>query len=620
MVNGAVGFYSSRELPQAEQHRLDRALDQALDHFPWLNRLSFECGRTRLSIWGHGEMTRCAHRFPDGQLFVLIGTPPTDDFWPQAVKRLEGRQRSEDFELPCDGRALLMSTSGDGREWTMWNDWCGSIPVFHAQIANGQVASTLEPVVVAAAGYTPDDFFVPGLVSLLVNGHFLANWTLYKGMKVVPADCVAQWDDDGFHWKSLWTVKPSDERWDRSWDELTVEMYELSRQAIDDKLKTQPAWILPLSGGLDSRLIAAVGSEMEVDLHAYTYGPPNCKDTIYARRVARALKLPWNQIDLGTDYLAEHTRSWADWFGSALHFHGMYQMPFLKSLESAPAGPIVQGFLGEALAGLHLPGLVSAHRDGEHRGPLTDGWIHWSMEELKSLLKISIDEALERVATEMQALLDAIPGAWFQRLMFLDLWNRQRRFICYQPTMYDYWRGVATPFCNRDYARFCLSLPLLALEGRRLQKEMFRRYYRELAEIPGTYGALPLALSRRYVLKRGVAELLPRTLRRGPLREFSPGSETMDQDCVRASGQIALWPIYKAKERLADWLEMTRVLAAHNAAAHGDLQAMRKLQAVQTLAYRLLGDRSAAGWDGSSHARCAGPNHTIAGTGNGGAC
>ncbi|MGB3905828.1 MAG: asparagine synthase-related protein, partial [Anaerolineae bacterium] len=524
-------------------------------------------------------MTRCAHRFPDGQLFVLIGTPPADGFWPQVVKRLKGRPHFEDFKLPCEGRALLMSTSGDGREWTMWNDWCGSIPVFHAQIAKGQVASTLEPVVVAAAGYTPDDFFLPGLVSLLVNGHFLGNWTLYEGMDVVPPDCVAEWADEGFRWNRLWTVKPSEERWDRGWDELADEMFELSRQAIADVLKTQPSWILPLSGGLDSRLIAAVGAEMEVDLHAYTYGPPDWKDTIYARRVARALNLPWKQIDLGTRYLAEYTRSWADWFGSALHFHGMYQMPYLESLDSAPAGPIVQGFLGEALAGLHLPGLVSARRDGEHRGPLTDGWIHWSMEELKSLLKISIDEALERVATEMQAQLDAIPGAWFQRLMFLDFWNRQRRFVYYQSAMYDHWRGVATPFLNRDYARFCLSLPLLALEGRRLQAEMFRRYYRELAQIPGTYGALPLALSKRYIFKRGVAELLPKSLRRGPLREFNPRSETMDQDCVRASGQVALWPIYQACERLADWLEVSQVLAAHRAAAGGDLKAMRKLQA-----------------------------------------
>ena len=619
-MNPIVGLSIQLGLDHSARDREGRALRKALRHFPWLQQVSLGVEQTEVSLWGHGDLSHCLYHLPDDSMLVLVGSPIGGIPWAQVAERLNKASHPEDFKLPWDGRVLLLKISADGRRWTMWNDWCGSIPVFHAQIGEGRIASTLEPVVVAAAGYTSDDFFLPGLLSLLVNGHYLGDWTLYKDMRVVPPDCVAEWDGDGFRWNRLWTIEPSDERWDRGWDELADEAYELSRQAIADVLKTQPAWILPLSGGLDSRLIAAVGAEMGVELRAYTYGPSVWEEVIYAHQVAKALKLPWKRVDLGTDYLAKYTPIWADWFGSALHFHGMYQMPFLESLRSEVPAPIVQGFLGEALAGLHLPGLISAHRNGESHGPLTDGWIHWPVEEVKSLLKVRVDDALEQVATDMESQINGVPGAWFQRLMLLDLWNRQRLFISYQPMMYDYWRGVATPFHNREYARFCLSLPLLALENRRLQGEMLRRYYRDLAVIPGTYGALPFVLSRRYIFKRGVAELLPRTLRRGPLREFNPASETMGQDCVRASGQVALWPIYEAWERLADWLEMTRVLAAHNAAAHGDLKAMRKLQAVQTVAYRLLGDPSVAEWDGSSYARSAGPNHAVAETGNWGAC
>jgi hypothetical protein len=524
----------------------------------------------------------------EGGYLTIIGSPAGSISVDSLKTTLQAEIGHSDFQVPWNGRAVVFNISADGKHWTMWNDWCGSIPVFHAQIGEGRIASTLEPVVVAGAGYTPDDFFLPGLVSLLINGHFLGEWTLYEGMKVVPPDCVAEWDDDKFHWKRLWTVEPSDERWDRSWDELAEEMYELSRQAIADVLKTQRAWILPLSGGLDSRLIAAVGAEMGVDFYAYTYGPPAWDETLHARQVAQALNLPWKRVDLGTDYLAKYTPMWADWFGSALHLHGMYQMPFLESLKSEPPGPIVQGFLGEALTGLHLPGLISAHANGEHYGPLTDGWIHWPLEEVKSLLKVPVDDALEQIAEETENQISGTPGAWFQRLMYLDLWNRQRRFISYQPIMYDYWRGVATPFHNREYARFCLSLPLLALERRRLQGEMFRRYYRKLAEIPGTYGALPLVLSRRYIFRRGVAELLPTMLRRGPLREFNPVPNTLDRDCVQASGQAAFWPICEAWERLAERLDARQMAAAHEAASRGDRTGIMKLNALQTLACRLL--------------------------------
>ena len=607
-------------MSNAQRERAENSANTALRHFPWLNHLSLELGQTQLALWGHGKLNRCLHRLPDGSALMRIGSPVGDISWPQLAERLNKASSSSDFELPWDGRFILLKVSADGKQWSMWNDWCGSIPVFHAQIGEGRIASTLEPVVVPAAGFTPDDFFLPGLVSLLINGHYLGDWTLYKDMRVIPPDSVAEWDDSGFRCNRLWTVKPSDERWDRGWEDLAEDMHELSRQAIADVLKTQPSWILPLSGGLDSRLIAAVGAETGAELCAYTYGPAGWEETIYARQVAKVLKLPWQRVGLGTDYLARYTPMWADWFGSALHFHGMYQVPFLDALKSAPPAPIVEGFLGEALAGLHLPGLMSAHANGQHLGPLTDGWIHWPLEEVKSLLKVPVDDALERIAAETESQISGTPGAWFQRLMFLDLWNRQRRFISYQPTMYDYWRGVATPFHNRDYARFCLSLPLLALEGRRLQKEMFRRYYRKLAEIPGTYGALPLALSRRYIFKRGVAELLPRALRRGPLREFNPAPETTDQNCVRTSGRMALWPVYEAWTHLGHWLDLSQVLAAHNRAARGDLKAMRKLQAVQTLAYRLLSEEAGTERAESAYVGRSDVPHAIARADYGGGC
>ena len=69
---------------------------------------------------------------------------------------------SYDFELPWEGRVILLRISSGGKRWTMWNDWLGSIPVFYAEIESGRIASTLEPVTVAAADYTPDNFFMPG--------------------------------------------------------------------------------------------------------------------------------------------------------------------------------------------------------------------------------------------------------------------------------------------------------------------------------------------------------------------------------------------------------------------------------------------------------------------------
>jgi hypothetical protein len=589
-MSSLVGFTALLGLAENSLAAAITAQRRALSHFKHLDQLSIKLGESRLEVWGHKELSDCVHFLPDGAVLALIGSPHNHVPWREVQEKLAQAGRSEAFELPWDGRVILLKISADGKHWTMWNDWLGSIPIFHAHINQGRIASTLEPVVVAAAKFTADDFFLPGLISLLINGHYLADWTLFKDMRVVPPDCVAEWGDNGFHPKQLWTVKPSRERWETGWDELVIEMYELSRQAIAGVLRTQPSWILPLSAGLDSRLIAAVGAEVGADLRTYSWGAPAATDVIYASQIAKTLGLPWKYVDLGTDYLVKYTRLWADLFGSAMHFHGMYQMPFLESLKSEPGGPILSGYLGDDLSGESLNGMALLHASGDKPYVNPAEYIHWSTEEIRTLFKMPVEDALEEVGSEVQRMINAVPGAWFQRLTFLELWSRQRFFTYFQSTLCDYWCGVATPFLNRAYARFCLSLPRVALDARRLLRTVYRVYYYKVATIPGTYATEPFILTGSYFLKRRIAQALPAPLRRGPLGGFDYMPLTMDVDCVQATGQASLWPIYDAWEHLGEWLDVNQLTAAYNDAmcGNGDLKPIRKLQSVQSLAYRLL--------------------------------
>ncbi len=180
-----------------------------------------------------------------------------------------------------------------------------------------------------------------------MNGHFISDWTLYKGMKTVPPDSIAEWDENGYRTKQVWAVQPSQDRWEAGWDDLVDEMHELSHAAIADVLKTQPQWIVPLSAGLDSRLIAAVGADLGVNLQTYAWGEPESTDVVYSRKIAKALGLPWKRIELCKDFLACYTPLWADLFGSSMHFHGMYQMCFLDALRSVSDAPLMTGYLGD---------------------------------------------------------------------------------------------------------------------------------------------------------------------------------------------------------------------------------------------------------------------------------
>ena len=261
-------------------------------------------------------------------------------------------------------------------------------------------------------------------------------------------------------------------------------------------------------------------------------------------------------------------------------------MAFLEALKPEPAGPVVSGFLGDVLTtstGVRPAGAARSH--------LYDDWYtHWSEKDVKVLLNVPLQDALEEFATHLERQTDALRGAHFQQLSFLEFWSRQSFFTCFQSTLADYWRGTASPFLNRTYARFCMSLPKIAKDQRQLLGDVYRRHYGLLATIPGTYADEPFIRTGRYLLKRRMARVLPASWRRGPFGGFDEIPLRMDMDCLHACGLEALWPINEARDRLARWLDVSLVDAAYQTAmaTKADIRPLRKLQSVQALAYRLL--------------------------------
>jgi rhodanese-related sulfurtransferase len=590
MMESIVGFTIAKGIGQDSWSKALNAQNKALIYFAWLKRISLNVGDTKVELWGHGDFKGCLHQMLDGAVLILIGSPIGKFSWQNIEEQLTRIAHMEDFDLSLDGRFILLKISADGKHWTMWNDWVGSIPLFHASVGQGRIASTLEPVVVATAGYTSNDFFLPGLVSLLINGHYLGEWTLFKEMQIVPADCYAHWNADGFNWKRLWTVKPTQERWEKGWDETIEEMHNLTHKIILDTLKTSQSWILPLSGGLDSRLMAAIASEEGFRVYAYTYGHKYWNEAIYARQVAEALDIPWQRTDLGTDYLNKYTILLADWFGSGTNLHGMYQMPFLMVFKDGPPGKILSGYMGDPLAGNHITTLIRTHSGFSKLRPVTETDYRWKSDEIKQLVKFPIQESLDEYTYKLEAEIEQVPGVWFQKLMFLDFWNRQRLHIFYQPTMYDYWRGAAAPFLNRTYANFLMSLPRIVLEKRRLQLEMLRFYFPLLAQIGGTFGFMPLRATKWWLMRQKIACILPKRLNLGPLREFNSIPNTFELDCVRKN-RMAAYPLLKeAWQIMSEWFNMDFVEKTIEEIIKGEGNTC-KIDSLQTVAYRILNER-----------------------------
>lgn len=591
-AQNAIGFTVSNISNPESIEKCVGACNTALAHCSWLMRKSIQHGDSVLEIWGHRDIGLASYVDSHNNLFLLVGSPSNVFSWEEVIDLIDKHGELQ-FSLPWEGRCLLIKISPDGKDWWMWNDWAGSVPVFHAELDRGCIASTFEPVVVAGAQLTSNDFSKRGVVELLTHGQFLGTDTLYERVKVLAADTCSQWRSKKFLGsKRLWTITPTEDRWHDHWDDLTEAMYEHTFRIIKNAFGRYERCLLPLSGGMDSRLIAIVLRELNFPLSSYTYGHEDWNETVYAQKVAQALDIPWQRIELGTNYLNDYTKIWFDLFGSSLHAHGMYQISFLKQIESEE-GVVPDGWYGNNLAGGNHPSkILLSDTESTWRGFYKGYGSFWPVEDLKKILSFDPLPYIEQMKEVIAEQVDSVKNwPYYHRMNAVDMWNRQQRFVFYQPHIYDLWKTSVTPFMDREYARFCFSLPIKALDIRLLQRKMLKRYWPKIAEIPGTYEQVSFSNNAYFKIKGIAMKIVPWRYLVGLVRMLGKVPNTMDVECVQFGQWKALYPLTPSFDG-SGIFNTEQLQKTFHRALHYSSSDYSKTSAVQPIAYRMLADSS----------------------------
>jgi asparagine synthase (glutamine-hydrolysing) len=124
--------------------------------------------------------------------------------------------------------------------------------------------------------------------------------------------------------------------------------------------------MIPLSGGLDSRLIVAMLKQLNYkEVICYTYGNPESYEVLTAQKVAETVGYPWVFIDYTAPLYAEYTSQKAQDFrrycGNAATFpqeQEYFALHFLTTQGLIPKDAIfVPGYCGDLPAGSYLPSL-----------------------------------------------------------------------------------------------------------------------------------------------------------------------------------------------------------------------------------------------------------------------
>lgn len=271
----------------------------------------------------------------DGSFLVLDGEIYNLQELATAAGIREGDEAETLFDLfrsQCDGlleqidsiASLIIWDAPRGRLLVLRDRW-GAVPGFY-KIEDGILCwSSSLPGLLKVVGYQGVN--LPAMDYYLGTGHIPAPWTLAKGIsKVKPAHLISASREAIGRVERYWrpTGKP---KLELSPEETSEQLDFLLKQSIRRRVKDTENIGVLISGGVDSKLLAAevkdIGCQFETFTFRYTDYEGDFNEGFEAGKAAKHLGVHCSEIDYGPgdvrDNLDWMIRSYGEPFGFGLH-------------------------------------------------------------------------------------------------------------------------------------------------------------------------------------------------------------------------------------------------------------------------------------------------------------
>lgn len=241
--------------------------------------------------------------------------------------------------------------------------------------------------------------------------------------------------------------------------------------------------VVPLSGGLDSRLVAATLKRLGYEnVLCFSYGRPGNRETARSRAVAEALGYGWVQVPYTAAGLREALRSrevrdYRAFSTNGVSLPHLDDWPAVRLLRDRrqvdPDAVFIPGHTGDFICGSHLKYIF--YPDGSRSPDLTAAMLqkHYSLWEdlvaddhIRKMVERHLSEVLARFPAETD---EDVAGMY----EFWEWQERQSKYIINAVRVYEFfnfeWR---LPLWDRDFIDFWRHVPI----SLKMHKILYCRY------------------------------------------------------------------------------------------------------------------------------------------------
>lgn len=415
-------------------------------------------------------------------LDVFPGTAASSRFTDAPFDRAADKAQIHDIaEQSAQCYNLLTATDTD---FTLESDALGLKPVHIARTRTGHILASRIADILAVFPDLAEPADTTALYELMTFWAPLAERTLHQKIKrTLPGGCY-HWSTDSQlrQWRGR-ELQPASVDPHRLMDQTIEELRDTAGQSLQSKTaSTAKPIIMALSGGFDSRYIAALCQDHDIPIRAITFGRRNTEEWHSARDIARALKLDLETIRYNTDIVFQHLDHHLEMMEGTSDLLTLSVMNLFQA-TTPPGSSLLHGFCGDIQAGNQ----VERYRATDYatRESLADATLKsYYASTQPDLLKVinpavDLDEVREDMLASLRS--DCPP---YQAYLFWHAENRTRRCVASQFPLLGNHFDCVLPFYDRRLFDLWTALPPLALVDRNIYRRLLATYYPALARIP----------------------------------------------------------------------------------------------------------------------------------------
>jgi asparagine synthetase B (glutamine-hydrolysing) len=444
------------------------------------------------------------------------------DIFPGAASSTRMTRRAFDADAPLEEIHRIAEASAQcynllraaQTSFSMESDMLGLKPVHTARTPGGAVLASRIADALKLFPTLARSTDLVALYELLGFWAPLRERTLYRNVqRSLPGGAYRWTPSEGFRGRRTRRLQPAQLTPCQFMDQATANIRSASRESLGEKLAgaQEQIW-LALSGGFDSRLIAALCRDLRVPIRAVTYSRPHHREWHSTKAVAQALKLELTVLRQDRNatlrYLPNHldaTEGNADC--------GSVSILNLLACRLALGHTLLHGFCGDLLSGGHIDPFSA--NDYASRDAMADAIVrHWypdSTEDLRELFtpSPSLDDLRQDVLDGLRP--DCPP---YQAYLLWYAENRNRRYVASHFAVLGEYFDTVMPFYDRRLFELWFSVPPIGLSGQGTLRQLLARYYPALAKIPHPAESAPIIPNLRWQVARLWRGLGPRVLTR----------------------------------------------------------------------------------------------------------